>query len=112
MKTFFELREGAVKSADKKPEKSVEPDGKTRIRMVPADKEIIKKSEDVDEGHGTTVPDKEETQLDELSKKVLGSYIKKASKNVSRLSYDHGFGVGRDGMKQGRNKKAVDKLTK
>jgi hypothetical protein len=32
----------AVKSADKKPEKYVGPDGKARIRMVPVDKEVVK----------------------------------------------------------------------
>tara|TARA_R110001632_G_scaffold189594_1_gene310138 strand:+ start:346 stop:546 length:201 start_codon:yes stop_codon:yes gene_type:complete len=32
----------AVKSADRKPEKYVDPDGKTRIRMVPVDKEVVK----------------------------------------------------------------------
>ena len=31
-----------VKSADRKPEKYVGPDGKPRIRMVPVDKEIVK----------------------------------------------------------------------
>lgn len=31
-----------VKSADRKPEKYVGPDGKTRIRMVPVDKEVVK----------------------------------------------------------------------
>ncbi|MDB2657518.1 hypothetical protein N9Y60_05605 [Crocinitomicaceae bacterium] len=31
-----------VKSADKKPEKYVGPDGKTKIRMVPVDKEVVK----------------------------------------------------------------------
>jgi len=33
----------SVKSADKKPEKYVGPDGKTKVRMVPVDKEIVKK---------------------------------------------------------------------
>ena len=32
----------AVKSADRKPEKYIGPDGKPRIRMVPVDKEIVK----------------------------------------------------------------------
>jgi hypothetical protein len=32
----------AVKSADRKPEKYVGPDGKTRIRMVPVDREVVK----------------------------------------------------------------------
>lgn len=33
----------SVKSADKKPEKYVGPDGKTHVRMVPVDKEVVKK---------------------------------------------------------------------
>tara|TARA_Y100000389_G_scaffold204806_1_gene259790 strand:- start:5244 stop:6671 length:1428 start_codon:yes stop_codon:yes gene_type:complete len=40
-----------VKSADKKPEKYVAPDGKTKIRMVPMDKEVVK-SEAYDEPQG------------------------------------------------------------
>ncbi|MDC0308734.1 hypothetical protein OAL25_00570 [bacterium] len=40
-----------VKSADKKPEKYVGPDGKTKIRMVPMDKEVVK-SEAYDEPQG------------------------------------------------------------
>ena len=32
----------AVRSADKKPEKYIGPDGKPRIRMVPVDKEVVK----------------------------------------------------------------------
>lgn len=37
----------AVNTADKKPEKYVAPDGKTRIRMVPVDKEVVKKESTV-----------------------------------------------------------------
>jgi hypothetical protein len=40
-----------VKSADKKPEKYVAPDGKTKVRMVPVDKEVVK-SEAYDEPQG------------------------------------------------------------
>lgn len=40
-----------VKSADKKPEKYVGPDGKTKIRMVPVDREVVKK-EAYDEPQG------------------------------------------------------------
>lgn len=35
----------AVRSADKKPEKYVGPDGKTKVRMVPADKEVVKQED-------------------------------------------------------------------
>jgi hypothetical protein len=41
MKSFFDLRE-AVKSADKKPETYIGPDGKPKIRMVPVDRTVIK----------------------------------------------------------------------
>ena len=49
MKKFSDLRSAgkteAVKSADKKPEKYIGPDGKTKIRMVPVDKNVT--NEDV-----------------------------------------------------------------
>ena len=35
-------KDESVKSADKKPEKYVGPDGKTKVRMVPVDKEVVK----------------------------------------------------------------------
>ena len=41
MKSFFDLRE-AVRSADKKPETYIGPDGKPKIRMVPVDRTVIK----------------------------------------------------------------------
>ena len=41
MKSFFDLRE-AVRSADKKPETYIGPDGKPKIRMVPVDRAVIK----------------------------------------------------------------------
>lgn len=44
MKTFFELRE-ATKSADKKPENYVGPDGKAKVRMVPTDKNVAESGE-------------------------------------------------------------------
>ena len=43
MKSFFDLRE-AVKSADKKPETYIGPDGKPKIRMVPVDREVVKEA--------------------------------------------------------------------
>lgn len=48
MKSFFELRE-ATRSADKKPEKHIGPDGKQRIRMVPVDKEVVKETSVIEE---------------------------------------------------------------
>jgi len=35
----------AVRSADKKPEKYIGPDGKTKVRMVPVDKEVVKQED-------------------------------------------------------------------
>jgi hypothetical protein len=47
-----------VKSADRKPEKYVGPDGKTKIRMVPVDKEVVKREKTFKEmrrGHSKPV---------------------------------------------------------
>jgi len=44
-----------VKSADKKPEKYIGPDGKPRVRMVPVDKQVIKKESAVDEVSLSTI---------------------------------------------------------
>tara|TARA_B100001248_G_scaffold949_1_gene670 strand:+ start:2195 stop:3745 length:1551 start_codon:yes stop_codon:yes gene_type:complete len=44
-KAAFAKMNDSTHSADKKPEKYIGPDGKTRIRMVPTDKEVIKKEE-------------------------------------------------------------------
>lgn len=41
MKSFNQIRE-AVRSADKKPEKYIDPQGKTKVRMVPVDKSVVK----------------------------------------------------------------------
>jgi hypothetical protein len=62
-----------VKSADKKPEKYVDANGKTKIRMVPVDKEVIKMDEvnvkyKRDE-HGNTIFDKKTS--DAIQKKTL-----------------------------------------
>jgi hypothetical protein len=48
MKNFFDLRE-AVKSADKKPETYTGSDGKPKIRMVPADRKVIKNEQAEDD---------------------------------------------------------------
>lgn len=45
MKSFQQIRE-TVKSADKKPEKYVDPQGKTKIRMVPVNKAVVKEAKD------------------------------------------------------------------
>lgn len=37
-----EVEEGVIKTADRKPEKYIKPDGKIGIRMVPVDKQIVK----------------------------------------------------------------------
>ena len=68
---------------------------------------------------------KESAELQELSKRTLGSYVKKASRDIDRRSHDDGFDKGRNGTKPGLNKrtmknwrrqigvdKAIDKITK
>jgi len=62
MKTFFSLRESMVKSADKKPEKYVDPEGKTKTRMVPVDKQIVKN-------------ESSSAELDEISVKAMTDKI-------------------------------------
>ena len=64
------------RSADKKPEKYIGPDGKTKIRMVPVDKEIHK--EGVDE------------VLD--SPKTFNSYMRKNKTSARRAHNDRTFG--------------------
>ena len=44
-KAAFAKMNDSTHSADKKPEKYIGPDGKTKIRMVPMDKEVVKKEE-------------------------------------------------------------------
>ncbi len=44
-KAAFAKMNDSMHSADKKPEKYIGPDGKTKIRMVPMDKEVVKKEE-------------------------------------------------------------------
>jgi len=63
-----DMEESRVVSADKKIEKYRDPEtGKTKIRMVPVDREIIK-NEEVE-------------QVDEISKATKSSYLDKASKD-------------------------------
>jgi hypothetical protein len=113
-----------VRSADKKPEKYVDQNGKTRIRMVP----VVKEAEQIDEVSTKTLSSylrkaasssddvkkrlpgvqkaadklnkktagtpkvgphapmrvEEIEQVDEISKKTLGSYVKKAQRDMSR----------------------------
>ena len=46
-KAAFAKMNDSTHSADKKPEKYIGPDGKTKIRMVPTDKEVVKKEASV-----------------------------------------------------------------
>lgn len=49
----------------------------------------------------------EETQLDEISKKTLGSYVKKASRDVANRSADNARDYARGDRPVGLNKKAM-----
>lgn len=65
MKTFKSLREGSVHSADKKPQIYRDStDGKTKTRMVPVDKEVVKTAE---------------AKVDEVSSNTLGNYMRKSA---------------------------------
>lgn len=117
-----DMEESRVVSADKKIEKYRDPEtGKTKIRMVPVDREIIK--------------NEEFEQVDELKKSTLASYIGKAAGNVavtSRLGAEFTrdgktvrnkersktlHNIGRDYLRQANKrrigiKKAANKLAK
>lgn len=75
----------AVKSADRKPEKYVGPDGKPRIRMVPVDREVVKTEgkltfSDLKRGQNKAA-DKMENTVDEISLKDLSNSIAKSTGN-------------------------------
>jgi len=53
---------------------------------------------------------KEETQLDEISKKTLGSYVKKASADVARREADNARAYAKGDRPVGVNKKAVKNM--
>jgi hypothetical protein len=91
-----------VASADKKPEVFVAPDGKKHTRMVPVDKEVVKKKEN----------------LDELKKSTLGSYIKKASQSAAANAYSAAQKAtsnvsqsGKDYVKSVNRQKGIAKAT-
>lgn len=50
---------------------------------------------------------KEEVELDELSKKTLGSYVKKASRDVANRSASNARDYAKGNVKPGMNKKAI-----
>jgi hypothetical protein len=62
------------------------------------------------------VKNEEVEQLDELKKSTLGSYVKKASKNIADRSFDHGedehrqYGMGDDDGEDKRVEKAEKKI--
>ena len=85
MFTTAELLE--LKSADKRPEKYVGPDGKPKIRMVPVDKEVVKT---------------------EVSKGMVGRYLKKATPSAADGGRDSVMGSGKE--KQGV-KKVINRIT-
>jgi len=65
MKTFKSLRTELVHSADKKPQVYRDPeDGKTKTRMVPVDKEVVK--------------------TNEVSAKTLGNYMRKSTADAGK----------------------------
>ena len=69
-----------TKSADRKPEKYVGPDGKPKIRMVPVDKEVVK-----NEGGMKRIATTQANKADRMaagSKKVLKPLRKKQMKLV------------------------------
>ena len=75
-----------VKSADKKPEKYIGPDGKPKIRMVPVDKNVT----------------------NEVSKGMVGRYLKKATPSAADGGRDSVMGSGKE--KQGV-KKVINRIT-
>lgn len=86
-KSFKELRESVVKTADKKPEKYTKPDGKVGIRMVPVNKQIIK-NEDASkdaEYHKTLGPTKNSDEGIAALKKKHGMSHDKAVSTLKRL---------------------------
>ena len=85
-----------VKSADKKPEKYIGSDGKPKIRMVPVDKNVT----------------------NEVSKGMVGRYLKKATPSAADGGRDSVMGSGKEkqGVKKVINRitgtrRAVDKMT-
>ena len=70
----------AVKSADRKPEKYIGPDGKLRIRMVPVDKEVVKSEKAFKEMRSKYSKRVNEEAIDEVLDRpgALDSYRKKA----------------------------------
>lgn len=73
-KSFKELRESVVKTADKKPEKFTKPDGKVGIRMVPVNKQIIKNED----------KDLDELSMTAIKKGVTGSGMKNVAKAMGK----------------------------
>jgi hypothetical protein len=83
MRTFFQLRERTVQSADKKPQQYRDQEGKTRTRMVPADKDIISGEATIPDGQ-TVMTKKPKPQLtkndsDKLNK--VRSMMKRANES-------------------------------
>ena len=99
-----------VKSADKKPEKYMGPDGKVKYRMVPVDREVMSK----------------EATVKEVSKGMVGRYLKKvpASAADAGRKSSGAMGIGPEDQKKQMKKgisqfvnrqrgttMAVDKMT-
>jgi hypothetical protein len=101
--------------------------GTKNIKTAMKPGEVKKGLDDLKKRLGTLgkEPQKEAAELDELSKKTLGSYVKKASRDVANRSADNARDVAKNGAKPGLNKKtmknwrreigidmAIDKMTK
>lgn len=112
-----------MQSADKKPEKYVGPDGKTKIRMVPVDKEVVKneggmkriattqsnKADRMASGgkKGLETFKKREPQ-NEVSSKTLSNYMRKSAANAGKPRQD----ARTQDKRIGGQKMADDKLRK
>jgi len=89
MKTFKSIREGSVHSADKKPQVYRDStDGKTKTRMVPVDKEVVK--------------------TNEVSAKTLGNYMRKSAADAGKPNTS----ARQQDKRIGGQKMADDKLRK
>ena len=106
----------AVQSADKKPEKYVDQDGKTHVRMVPVDKEVVKKESTdmsireklvsvLEKKHGDTEDKQPHDDLDSPGAKKMrddnkgtGEYL-----DLEKQSHDDASKAGRVTKVSGKN---------
>ena len=100
----------SINSADKKPEKYVGPDGKTKIRMVPVDREVVKneggmkriattqsnKAERIGASgsKGLDTFKKKSSEVSEISNKTLTRYAMSADNDVQKRRSNRPAGKG------------------